>query len=255
MTHSFQVVKTEHVHEVKQPFSRSSVAPRIFIDRCHCPWKRLLTPSLVKCRERTIDNTACPTSWREPLVVFPFRPLPFVGENRDWEAEVLLISLSNSVIRHTSVIEINFALYLFNVPSYFASNENEETSEQDAITPLSMAIPVTRNDVTCSICGQLYTNPALIPSCGHSFDLQCIVRLVHCPVESCRTPVIPVTLIPNQRLKGLVEGYQQSNTCTHEIFLLDSSKSMWYSDSFLGLFGQSRFDMAIQFLQTTFAQR
>ena len=190
-----------------------------------------------------LSSRSCPFSNVFRRLVLPRRERHLFEKSSSETAE----SYSFLCWTLSCVIEITFSIYLFILSFDFESNED--------ITRLDMSIAVNRKDVTCSICGQLYTNPALIPSCGHSFDRECIARLVHCPIESCGAPVFPMALVPNPRLKGLVEGYQQSSICTYEIFLLDSSKSMWYSDSFLGLFGQSRFDMAIQFLHTAFAHR
>jgi hypothetical protein len=111
------------------------------------------------------------------------------------------------------------------------------------------------NDLTCCLCGQIYTNPIILTPCGHSFDRQCILRHTDCPVGPCNAPVFENSLLPNFVVRNLVDNYHRSTECTYEIFLVDTSSSMWYSDNFIGLFGKSRFQMAIQFLTEVFQQR
>ncbi|CAF1107791.1 unnamed protein product [Rotaria magnacalcarata] len=57
------------------------------------------------------------------------------------------------------------------------------------------------------------------------------------------------------RYENPIDNHNQSIENSYEIFLLDTSTSMWYSDSFTGLFGKSRFQIAIQFLEQVFQQR
>ncbi|CAF3946143.1 unnamed protein product [Rotaria sp. Silwood1] len=118
-----------------------------------------------------------------------------------------------------------------------------------------MATKANINDLKCYICGEIYTNPILVCSCGHSFDHHCILRYNRCPIVYCNTPISQNCLLENKQIKQLVDVYNQSMKNTFDIFLLDRSKSMWYSDSLTGLFGISRFQLAIQCLKETFQQR
>jgi len=111
------------------------------------------------------------------------------------------------------------------------------------------------NDLTCCLCRKIYTNPIILSPCGHSFDHKCILEYTECPIGMCNAPVLEKSLLPNYALKNLIDNYNQSAKCTYEIFLLDTSTSMWYSDFFIGLFGTSRFQMAIQFLKEIFEKR
>ncbi|CAF0805795.1 unnamed protein product [Rotaria sordida] len=118
-----------------------------------------------------------------------------------------------------------------------------------------MASNTTLNDLKCYICGEIYTNPVVISQCGHSFDRQCIIRYNYCPIRDCNIPLSEYSLLENDNIKELIHDYKQSIGNIYEIFLLDTSTSMWYSDSFTGLFGTGRFYLAIQFLNEIFQRR
>ncbi|CAF2619723.1 unnamed protein product [Rotaria sp. Silwood2] len=118
-----------------------------------------------------------------------------------------------------------------------------------------MATKANINDLKCYICGEIYTNPIVVCSCGHSFDRQCILQYDRCPIVYCNAPVSQNCLLENDDIKKLVDVYYQSMKSTYEIFLLDRSVSMWYSDSLTGLFGASKFQIAIQFLKEIFQRR
>jgi len=118
-----------------------------------------------------------------------------------------------------------------------------------------MATKANNNDLTCCLCGQIYTNPILLSPCSHSFDRECILRYTNCPIGYCNAPVFENSLLPNNILRNLLDRHNQAAKCTYEIFLLDTSTSMWYSDFFIGLIGTSRFQMAIKFLTEIFQQR
>ncbi|CAF3349712.1 unnamed protein product [Rotaria socialis] len=110
-----------------------------------------------------------------------------------------------------------------------------------------MATKTNRNNLKCYICGKMFTNATVLTPCGHSFDRQCILQYKYCPIDLCNTPVFEYYLSEN--------NYNQSTENIYEIFLLDTSTSMWYSDSFTGLFGTSRFQIAIKFLEHVFQHR
>lgn len=111
------------------------------------------------------------------------------------------------------------------------------------------------HNLTCCLCGQLYTDPVILSPCSHTFDRHCILRCSACPIGHCNAPVFEHCLVPNVILRDLADQNNQLANSTYEIFLLDTSTSMWYSDFFFGLIGTSRFQMAIKFLRETFQQR
>ncbi len=118
-----------------------------------------------------------------------------------------------------------------------------------------MATKTNTNDLTCCICGKTYTNPILLSPCGHSFDRECILRYTSCPVGYCNAPVFGNSLLPNTIVRNLIDRNNQADNCMYEMFLLDTSTSMWYSDYFISLIGTSRFQTAINFLTKIFEQR
>ena len=137
----------------------------------------------------------------------------------------------------------------------YLSTGKRRQSRQTHIAQQNMVTLANNKDLTCSICGKIYTNPVLLSPCSHSFDRECILRYTHCPVERCNAPVFGHTLLPNNTLRNLLDHQNQLSNCTYELFLLDTSTSMWYSDFFFGLIGTSRFQMALKFLTEVFEQR
>jgi hypothetical protein len=118
-----------------------------------------------------------------------------------------------------------------------------------------MATKQDINDLTCCLCKEVYTDPFLLLPCGHTFDRQCIFRYNTCPVGLCNAPVMENCLVPNYSLKSIADNYNQSTKSTYELFLLDTSTSMWYSDFFFGLLGTSRFEVAQNFIKEVFERR
>ncbi|UJR38049.1 hypothetical protein I4U23_030731 [Adineta vaga] len=114
---------------------------------------------------------------------------------------------------------------------------------------------INNSDLICSLCGNIYTNPILLSPCGHSFDRECILQYSTCPIVPCNAPVFENSLLSNIKLKNLIDHQIQTTKYTYEIFLLDTSSSMWYSDWYISLFGVSRFQTAIQFLKDVFLKR
>lgn len=118
-----------------------------------------------------------------------------------------------------------------------------------------MATKANTNDLTCCLCGQTYKNPILLSPCGHAFDRECILRYTACPVGHCNAPVCENYLMPNNLVRNILDRQHELVNCTYEMFLLDTSTSMWYSDYLFGLIGTSRFEMAIKFMREIFEQR
>ena len=116
----------------------------------------------------------------------------------------------------------------------------------------AMATRSHENNLLCSICGEIFTNPVILSPCGHTFDHHCIANHAYCPLPTCRVVVSPRSFSVNYQMRELIE---RASGPVYEIFLLDTSTSMWYSDSFLGLFGRGRFDLAIDFLRVIFRER
>ncbi|CAF1980671.1 unnamed protein product [Rotaria magnacalcarata] len=106
---------------------------------------------------------------------------------------------------------------------------------------------------TCQVCKQLYTNPVVHRTCGFSFDLECIGK--QCPRKECGQIISQESLTVNYALLKIVDEYRLSlgPALTYYLILLDTSSSMWYSDSFLPFaLGESRFTHATQFLNDFF---
>ncbi|CAF0721068.1 unnamed protein product [Adineta steineri] len=118
-----------------------------------------------------------------------------------------------------------------------------------------MTLQTNKNDLICYLCGNIYTNPIFLSPCGHSFDRECILQHQTCPIERCNAYVYETSLIPNHTIKSLVDRHYQLTQCIYEIFLLDTSTSMWYSDFYIKYIGKSRFQAAIEFLTKIFEQR
>ncbi|CAF4843595.1 unnamed protein product [Rotaria sp. Silwood1] len=109
------------------------------------------------------------------------------------------------------------------------------------------------DDFRCKVCKQIYTNPVVHRLCGISFDRRCIGRI--CPAEECRRIINENDLIDNYTLLKIADEYRFTLEIppTYYLFLLDTSTSMWYSDSWLPFaIGESRFTHAIQFLNDFF---
>jgi hypothetical protein len=116
-----------------------------------------------------------------------------------------------------------------------------------------MIMSTNKDDFTCSVCKQLYKNPVVHRPCGISFDLECIGRT--CPMQRCQQVIKEDDLIVNYTLLKIVDEYRLRIALppTYYLILLDTSTSMWYSDSWLPFaFGKSRFTSAIQFLTDFF---
>lgn len=118
-----------------------------------------------------------------------------------------------------------------------------------------MMTKANNNDLRCCLCGQIYKNPILLSPCGHAFDRDCILRHTACPIGYCNAPVHENYLMPNNLVKTMIDRQNQLTNYAYEMFLLDTSTSMWYSDSMFGLIGASRFTMAKKFIKEIFEQR
>ncbi|XP_055015389.1 zinc-binding protein A33-like [Boleophthalmus pectinirostris] len=90
-----------------------------------------------------------------------------------------------------------------------------------------MASGCLSEDLTCSICLSLFTEPVVLP-CGHSFCRDCITMSLdkhsHCP--QCRSPVDTKTktLSSNHVLKGLVERVKETTKQKQE-YLKDKERA------------------------------
>jgi hypothetical protein len=123
----------------------------------------------------------------------------------------------------------------------------------------------------CNLCAKLFSDPYLI-GCGHSFDKQCIDEYIRhnqqkeqplkCPI--CHVVFDSDILIQNFQLANLLHALQEAKKATipvqppsandangnvipsptYEIYLLDTSKSMRWSDQLVKFLGSSRFDIA-----------
>ncbi|CAM4867969.1 unnamed protein product [Rotaria socialis] len=114
-----------------------------------------------------------------------------------------------------------------------------------------MAASVDR--FTCQVCKQLYKNPVVHRTCGFSFDRECIGK--QCPRKECGQIINEENLTVNYALLKIVDEYRLSLELplTYYLILLDTSSSMWYSDSLLPFaLGASRLTYATQFLNDFF---
>jgi hypothetical protein len=106
---------------------------------------------------------------------------------------------------------------------------------------------------TCSVCQKLYTHPVVHRPCGFSFDRQCITD--RCPIQKCGQIINEDDLVINYDLLKVVDEhrFKLENPGAYYLILLDTSTSMWYSDSWLPFaVGESRFTYALQFLSDFF---
>jgi len=105
----------------------------------------------------------------------------------------------------------------------------------------------------CCLCLSTFTDPYVLP-CGHSIDLHCIKesKISVCPLDMI--PFDESKLIKNIALKGMMED-KIILTEIYELFCIDTSTSMWYSDNLIPLIGESRFDIAKQFVKKIVTKR
>jgi len=105
----------------------------------------------------------------------------------------------------------------------------------------------------CCLCLLPYSDPFVLP-CGHSFDMHCIkeMNITSCPLDN--SPFDVTKLVENITLKGMMED-KIIPTDVYELFCIDISSSMWYSDNLIGLFGTSRLDIAKEFVKNITSKR
>ena len=116
-----------------------------------------------------------------------------------------------------------------------------------------MIMTTDKDKFTCAVCNQLYKNPVVHRPCGISFDRDCIGKI--CPAQGCHQAVNEHDLIPNYTLLNIVDEHRITVEVpsTYYLILLDTSTSMWYSDTWLPFAtGESRFTYAIQILNEFF---
>lgn len=119
-----------------------------------------------------------------------------------------------------------------------------------------MAMTPNTDAFTCPVCKNLYTKPVVHRLCGFSFDLQCLRD--RCPAQQCGRALAQDDLAVNYDLLKIVDEYRfrLQTPMTYYIILLDTSNSMWYSDALIPFaFGESRFKLALQFLQHFFEKK
>ena len=116
-----------------------------------------------------------------------------------------------------------------------------------------MIMATNKDDFKCSVCKKLYTNPVVHRPCGISFDRECIGNT--CPAQGCRKVIQDDDLIVNYTLIKIVDEHRLAVELppTYYLILLDTSTSMWYSDTWLPFAtGKSRFVCAVEFLTDFF---
>jgi hypothetical protein len=111
-----------------------------------------------------------------------------------------------------------------------------------------------KDDFTCGVCKQLFTDPVVHGPCGISFDRKCIGT--RCPAPQCGQLIAQHDLIRNYCLLKITDTYRSTIPFTYYLFLLDTSTSMWYSDTLLPFVtGEGRFTSAKQVLNNFFLEK
>lgn len=112
-------------------------------------------------------------------------------------------------------------------------------------------VPVDSDEASCPVQLEPYHNPVVLVDCGHSFSDHAVKNLLavsnRCP--TCRTPITHEPR-PNYALRAIMETKGSPATTVYELFCIDVSTSMWYSD-YMGplavIAGQSRIKIATEF--------
>ena len=118
-----------------------------------------------------------------------------------------------------------------------------------------MAMTPNIDAFTCPVCKNLFTKPVVHRLCGLSFDLQCLRD--RCPAEQCRRALAQDDLVINYDLLRIADEYRlrMETPMAYYIILLDTSNSMGFSDALIPFFGESRFKLALQFLNHLFEKK
>lgn len=115
---------------------------------------------------------------------------------------------------------------------------------------MSITVINTENDdVNCPISLEPFENPVVLVNCGHTFSEGTIQRATTCP--KCRVPISSPP-VPNYALRDIMatKGEVLPTSEVYELFCVDVSSSMWFSDYFgpLSWFkGDSRMKIAQDF--------
>jgi len=83
-----------------------------------------------------------------------------------------------------------------------------------------------QDELNCGVSLEPFENPYALVPCGHSFSYQVASKVKECPM--CRRPV--TSLIPNHALRQVCETQGTPITDVYELFCVDISSSMNYSD-------------------------
>jgi len=104
------------------------------------------------------------------------------------------------------------------------------------------------DEASCSVSLDTFENPYLLVPCGHSFSYEHVKGLRVCPLD--RTPI--EKMCPNIQLKQITEVSGVPVQGVMELFCVDVSSSMWYSDHFGPLClvaGDSRLQITKNFIK------
>lgn len=119
-----------------------------------------------------------------------------------------------------------------------------------------MATVQSTDAFICPVCLNLFTNPVVHRLCGYSFDRQCLRD--RCPAPNCGRAIAHEDIVDNYHLLKLVDEhrFRLETPTAYYIILLDTSNSMWFSDALIPFaFGESRFKLAMDFLQHFFEKK
>jgi len=118
-------------------------------------------------------------------------------------------------------------------------------------------IPSQSDEVNCPITLEPYVNPVVLVDCGHTLSEPYGALVQKCPI--CNTPVTSRP-VANYALRDVMSTMGETLPVleVYELFCIDISTSMWYSDLFGPLsifFGISRIDIAKQFCSLISVER
>lgn len=105
------------------------------------------------------------------------------------------------------------------------------------------------DEASCPVQLEPYHNPVVLVDCGHSFSDHTIKSLANPVCPTCRTPITHSPR-PNYALRAIMETKGSPATTVYELFCIDVSTSMWYSDyagPLAAIAGQSRIKIATEF--------
>lgn len=103
-------------------------------------------------------------------------------------------------------------------------------------------------ELSCGVSLEPFVNPFALVPCGHSFSYEIASKVKECPM--CRRPI--TSLIPNHTLRQVCETKGTPITDVYELFCVDISSSMYYSDlpgPLCLIAGASRLEVAKDFIR------